>query len=151
MAVPVNQELAAQIEALIKQYEEAANNGDGVKLAHLYTEDGTLCIAGREPFHGRSALEKFYHKEPNAQGKKGPWLTIKSEGAVCDAGNRDHPQLLVSYGTVVRHIPHSDGNEVYEHKQQYQIVYVKVQGEWKIKMCMAAGPKPVPEHVLTKQ
>jgi ketosteroid isomerase-like protein len=51
--------LREEILALAKKFDDAYNNGDGVALAALYTEDGVE-VANTGPSYGPEALQKHY-------------------------------------------------------------------------------------------
>lgn len=48
-----------QLDALIKEFDEAWNNNDAAALAALYAEDAVM-VRNRGPIYGRDAIAKMY-------------------------------------------------------------------------------------------
>ena len=56
---PAEPQVAVQIAAIAKKYDEAANKNDAVALGALFSEDAVF-LADTGPVYGRRAIEEWY-------------------------------------------------------------------------------------------
>lgn len=57
---PIQRILPADIEQLLRDYENAWKNGNSAALASLFTTDGYVLSPGKPPVHGQSSIEAAY-------------------------------------------------------------------------------------------
>lgn len=57
---PIPDGLPADIEKVLRDYENAWKSGDAKALAALFEDDGYVLSPGNPPVHGRSAIEAAY-------------------------------------------------------------------------------------------
>lgn len=53
-------ELPAELDRVLRDYEQAWRARDAAALARLFTEDGMVLASGHPPVRGRSAVERAY-------------------------------------------------------------------------------------------
>jgi uncharacterized protein (TIGR02246 family) len=54
-----NPQLRQEIDALVKEFDQAKNNNDAVAVAALFTDDAIL-VTDSGPIYGREAIEKYH-------------------------------------------------------------------------------------------
>jgi uncharacterized protein (TIGR02246 family) len=69
------------IEAAIRQYVTASNQGDADALAALYADDAMLLPPDHEPIQGRKAIGAFWRQGTDA-GLEVTTLSIQVEGSI---------------------------------------------------------------------
>ncbi len=52
-------QLSQELDALVKEFDEAKNNNDAVAVAALFTDDAIL-VTDSGPIYGREAIEKYH-------------------------------------------------------------------------------------------
>ena len=57
---PIPDCLPADVEKVLRDYENAWKSGDAIALAALFEDDGYVLSPGNPPVHGRSAIEAAY-------------------------------------------------------------------------------------------
>jgi len=69
----------AAIEAAVRRYVEASNQGDADALASLYADDAVLLPPDHEPVRGRAAIGEFWSQGTD-EGLEVTTLTVEVEG-----------------------------------------------------------------------
>jgi uncharacterized protein (TIGR02246 family) len=69
------------IEAAVKRYVEASNQGDADALASLYADDAVLLPPDHEPVRGRAAIGEFW-RQGTDEGLEVTTLTVEVDGGL---------------------------------------------------------------------
>ena len=124
-----NPQLRQEIDAFVKEFDQAKNNNDAVAVAALFTDDAIL-VTDSGPIYGREAIEK-YHTDlfqkvhfSNHLGKADP----NSIRGIDTAGNE-----VWSNGEWTNTIQGKDSGPI-QLKGYWSAIQVREGGAWKDRM-----------------
>jgi uncharacterized protein (TIGR02246 family) len=115
-AAPAVGDSRQAIEAAVRRYVEASNQGDADALASLYADDAMLLPPDHEPVRGRAAIGDFW-RQGTDEGLEVTTLTVEVEG--------DLGYLVGRY-----HLPATDEEPADSGK--YVMCLKRQKGAWKL-------------------
>jgi len=157
MTSQVNPKVAEAIREVLDRFESALQKRDSAGIAALFTEQAVYQYTGVPLVVGRDAIDNFYHQAfsafPKSEDAENDMsVKMTSTQCLCETATIDDPHMVVDYGTALGKGPSPTGGMMILH-QIYTVVFVKEQGEWKIRIAATnlVGDQSgkVPEYLIS--